>query len=805
MTRSITLAMLVVSLSVSVAQSAPIVLRALDQSNLSRISLGLGEREYAFGQVGLRKYELVVAEPAVSFDTRQIYPDRLASRVISARTIYEDGESRLHFVLNCDCHARTRSVNGNIVIEFEDGSLDEEDTEKYSPDVPSASLQGFAESPDVSAPDFSPRPIAKPTQANNTSPVDGPQEPRSASGSTQEIQPIAKPSTQTVGTSSQNNDHDINLAREKLLEQLTRAAEQGLLDIRGPDKDAEFPLPGEATTSKPVEVTPIQKSDSGVVDEDGSVLAPAPIELPVRSRTAIDRDFIADRSDTLVEADGCLLGDWLAEADWPETKNPMASIAELRGSLVGEFDTPQIDQVENLAQLYLLLGFGAEARHLIELYGAGISSAAILTELSLIVDGEAVPTDGSVDRSPPCSGNAALWRAAAGLPIASNPPRPEIEDELIDALAIMPQRLRKTVGTAALMHFIDTSNMKMARKVQQILQRTPGSGGEKEELALARLIALNGNASAAEAIYAQISSSRSTHANEALVMLVDSLLEREQSIPEDVQDRLGFEAFVTRRGPNGTRLKLREVAARAGSGSLDLLLGELRRRSEVDPAQLTEIRLLGHQLLEETDPDDDGAFAYVQAVTVHADLISTGPDGDAARASVAQRLTSIGLPNAALTLLFPALTRGETSIRIAAGEAFLALRQAEDTLAILETLRSDGALELRSEALMRLGRQDEAMRLLNDEAEVSSTDVAELAWRAGSWERAISEGPSSRRLLAAFMSGSGPDEANISDDRSGRFLAAETLDDNVTLKESQAALEASQTVRNVIEEALIDG
>ncbi|MEM7668463.1 MAG: hypothetical protein AAF317_04830 [Pseudomonadota bacterium] len=781
--------------------AAPIVLRALDQSNLSRISLSLGERDYGFGQVDLRKYELIIEEQGVTFDTRQIYPDRLASRVISARTIYEDGESRLQFKLNCDCRARTRNVNGSLVVEFEDGDTERPSQTSTADDASDERPAGASSAETATAPSTAPEPVARPSRAA---------EPESSTA-VNVPSPIgsgaADPSAAEAGIiPAEDSADEILVARSKLLEQLTRAAEQGLLDIRTPEEtgtEAGDPAAQLANLAAP-SAGPVIEPQAEPAPDLVAVATP-PLELPVRSRTAVDRDFVQDRSDTLTEGDGCILNASLAKLTWPDAGDPASEIARLRSSLVGEFDAPNLDQVEELAKLYILIGFGAEARHLLTLYGDGIPTKHLLMDFSHIVDNEPLAPDSVIARASPCDGPSALWRAAADLPIETDPKRPGLEDELVDALAVLPQQLRKTVGTAVLSHFIDKNTLPMARKVQQILQRTPGSGGDNEDLALARLIALNGNDSAADAIYMRIAASRSARADDALLRLVDSLLERGEPIPPDLKDRLAFTAFVSRSGSQGVRLKLTELAARAGSADLADLLNELKIMRTNGAREAADVRTLGHELFEGTTSTDGAELSYAQAIMEHGDLISPGPDGDPARSAVARQLIEIGLPNAALDLLYPALGRGTADIRIAAAEAFLALGQYEESLSVLGTLRQGDALATRSRALSRLGRADEALGLLDTAPDTDPAELTDLAWQAGKWDRATGEGPNTRRLLAAYMSGATDDDSGIGDERSGAFLAPETLGDAITLIESQVAIEESEAIRSVIEEALSDG
>ena len=828
------------------AQSGrPIALRAVDQSSLSRVSFPLGDLSFAFEEVADRQFDVVLPGASVRFDTTQIFPDRLASRVISARTIRGEGETRLRFVLNCDCEADTKLLNGLLVIEFEDpeddqadGTEAEEEADRAetdragtdggvtpadadlnaetSADLAAAALEGdlpaglpastlapvAGDGAATAARPAGPRPLA-PAQA--PFPVS-----KTLPGAEPEPLPLdvrdpGPPAIETAELPATDEEQEIRLARRKLLEQLTRAAEQGLLEFDAsqavsPPPEAEVgaanPDPASGEAGEAAEAPGA---------EDGELAFQGPVELPIRSRTAIDRDFIDDRSDTIVKVDDCRIEDTLAGFEWPDPKEPGTRMGELRGQLLGEFDKPRPEILEELSLLYLSLGFGAEARQILRLYGEDLASTPLLLDLADVIDGRTPSAEGPLRRSGPCSGLTAVLLAVSGDGNHERLQDADMKAEMLDAFMLMPVKIRSLFGSRLLSHSIDQRDLEQARKIDQLLQRMPGQTGNAHDLALARLIALNGNHEAAEAIYNRVAQTRSIEADEALLLLIDSLIRRDATIPDHLLDRLAYTAYVGRTTEMGTALKLAEIQARAGSGELPVLLGELEEMLVREPDDAAELRDLGHALLEETGPEGLEPEDYVRSVVAYADQIAETAAGDGARARITEELTKLGLANLALRIAAPGLARTSPALRLASARAYMAQGAFIAAMAAVEDLETPDAMALKIEILERSEAPQQALELLEATAAPVETDLADLAWKAGEWDRATGDGPAPRRLLAAFMAGEESAGDGIDSEVERDFLTPPEVPAEITLKDSKAVLGSSKAARSVIEEALNDG
>ncbi|MEM8791501.1 MAG: hypothetical protein AAGE80_07775 [Pseudomonadota bacterium] len=837
-------------------------LRAIEQPTLSRISLPLDGAEFQLEKIAPRQFDLLITRPGLRFDTRQIFPDRLVSRVISARQIKEQDASRLRFVLNCDCQADTRVARGSLLIEFYDPNAVEADEPveedgqqlrqaRLSADLAPGTLEPEADEgtqlsdqaqsetetatvDQTPAPQRAPRPFAKPEVAASRAE----ETVSDANAATQPIENIeivesgvtvseAETASGPATPPDPDQNEEIRVARQKLIEQLTRAAEQGLLEFALPDDEdqAEALASGlalqepegfaaEADLDAVPEIAPrSERVSSTEAPTRSEPKLPAPRELPVRARTAIDRDFVADRSDTIVPVEPCRANRLLVSIDWPDPQDPAAMLARLRGEILGEFDQPRPEVVARLATLYISLGFGVEAQKLLVLYGATLEERALYQDLASIVDGGTVAPGIGIAEDGPCSGAVALWLAAAGLRGLEDLKTAETDPALLDAFALLPLSMRKLLGPRILTHAVDEQNVALARRIDQLLQRSGGRLGTAQNLALARLIALEGRPEAAEAIFAQIAAARGDLATEALLRLAESKLARGAPISDAELQELSFAAFTHRSDPKGRALRLVELQGRAGGSGLPGVLMELRRYLEEAPQEAADYRDIGHLLLEQSDLDETGGAAYAQAVLNYAGEISTSADGDTARARVATQLTEAGLANLALQFLEPALGRRDPDVKLAAGKALVALGKGEAALDRLAGLDADAALETQIRAHRLAETPERALDLLaasRDRDDRAATDIApdaatDLAWQAGDWGAAAREGSAARRLLASFMAEDAGAPEDIDPDRSAAFLTPPELPDTASLRASEEILGSSATVREIIEEALGDG
>ncbi len=775
--------------------------RAYDIGDASRVEIPLSGG-FSLERSGERQVDLVAEGAEGAFDLSEVAEGGLSRRIAGARLAPESAGTRIRFLLSCDCDYAARMSGGVLSIDFrEAGAAEAEEAEE-----PAA--QRIAGNEGRRAPRFSMPPPPRGGQA--VAPV------RAAS---------PRPETQA------ELEEEVVIARQKLLEQLSRAAEQGLLEFSSPEAAALAPPPPEEPRRRRAEPEPEPEPEAAPAPEPEpepepetalaeAVPPPQPLELPVRARTAIDKEFSADRAETLVEAAPCIADARLDPQGWPDAGAFRDEQAKLSAGLLDEFDNPEPGAATALARLYVAAGFGAEARRLIEIYGDAVEDPALLIDLSRVVEGGIPAADGPLRSAGPCSGFAAIWYRAAGLqppPLPADAPEAarlraeEIGEEMVARFGVMPVPLRVLLGPPLITDLVNRGEVEAARRIDLMLRRIPGDHGPAFDLARARLLAETAEADEAEALFARLGGRDLPESQEALILLLDSLIERRAPVPEDLAEALAEAAFMARGGPMERRLKIAEIRARARAEGFIAALETAREARERRPDSAVILQDAAHAVLEEASAAEAGPLAYVRAVLAHRDDISTDMAGDEARRRIAEELTSVGLANAALAFLDPALGRGAPGVRRAAARAHLALGDAEAALAALEGVGGAEAERLRAAAEDLAGRPEAALDRLSALGGAAPEDQAALALRAGAWAQASVAGAPERRLLAAFMAGEEaeaalrPELEAAAPGAAAAFLDPPAMEGEVTLGAAESVMNASRAVREAIKEALGDG
>jgi hypothetical protein len=601
------------------------------------------------------------------------------------------------------------------------------------------------------------------------------------------------PEASAPEASAPEGEDPLAMARQRLLRQLERAAEEGFLTLKEPLSSEQAAEP----------VAPEDEAEA--------------LDAPVRARDALD--IAAETAARRAEArapqrpEHCLpdaaldLAAWGGEADGPP------ELGALRRALVGEFDRPDPDAVLDYARALLRWRFGLEARMALSSFGAKVDAPRALRELSFVLEGDAPPAGGVLAAGADCPGAHGVWGGAAAAlegaldlesldPEAMNPILARLPGDLRTA-AVLP------MATAAL----EGGAVGKAAALAALAERAqvpPPDGDAMLDVLLARIDAAAGEARAAEARLAPLVERMSLAGVEAMIRLVEFRAARGAAPPAGLAETMEAAAFVQKDSPLGRRLLSAAAAARALGEGLAPALRALRTLSQRggDPASASAAV---RNLLIDYAPDPEEAPAYAEALLAHWDMVGEGPEGDRARIAVARKLAALDLGALGGELLAPALTRGVGEARLAAAEAALAAGAPERALAQLETLDDPAAGRLRAEA--HAARFDYAAALAAAEATGDPELISRYGWMAGEWRAAARGGAPDRRLLAAWMAGEAEPaealrEAVGADEAAARRLEAlappaPAQAEPDSLAASRAALEAAKR-RRALMGAVID-
>lgn len=522
-------------------------------------------------------------------------------------------------------------------------------------------------------------------------------------------------------------DARVRTAERDLVEQLGRAASQGLITVE---------LPRQAPKAAPeaaAEPAPAAPPD-----------AAAP-ELALQSETVIDRDTASAVARHQLSRSGhsCPPDEDFDILAWQTDKPAHEQFTEARQDLVGEFDRPRPEAVLKLARVYVAFGFGAEAKATLRSFGISPEEAGPLPILADIIEGNPPAMAKSLPGLTACDGKVALWAVLA----ADEPPRKaEVNfGAVLRAYSALPPNIRALVGPALSARLIDMGAPDVAATVRSMLARAPKSdqgalaeidaridlsAGRKEEAArLLDGLALSGSPAAAEALYTSIETKLSLGA----------------AIPATDVDNAGALGRQLRGSETGARLIRAEVLGLGSTARFDEAFQTL---SAWEPAQFDALKQsatsdLAAQLGRV--PDDT---LFVETFFRHRDQIPPSMLAPGVQVALADRLAATGFWQSARDIL-SAETRRSPPGRLALARAALAGRDAAAAYSYLGDLPGEEAAKLRGEAMSMLGQHSTAEE---EFAEAGQTQAQlDAAWRAGNWTLVAQKGSETQKRFVELF------------------------------------------------------
>lgn len=469
--------------------------------------------------------------------------------------------------------------------------------------------------------------------------------------------------------------------RNELLEQISRGAAQGVVDMRLPGKPAKVP-PSEADI-------PWAKIHLG--------------ELP--GLDVIDRN--TRRAALQPDGGPCLPDAALAIGDWGAGRPPLDLIAEARTGLYGEFDIVQTEAVLTSVRLHLYLGFGAEARQYAALLPEENGDLRLLISMARLVDGDVDP-DAPFASMLACDSAAAFWAVLAQdrLPSGSMVD----SDAVVRTFLGLPPHLRHQFGPRLASLLLDR-DAEAARRIRNAMERTPNVASETVSLLDARA-ELQADRPEQARTHAEVALTGPGQEVEALIALVEAHFREERPLQDDVVGRI---QSLHQETGSDHRLDRAVLLALALSGRF----AEAFERVGPGPTTADLWRVLA-------------ARAEDDALLAHAVLPNPVPPVAAeVSLDIARRLEGLGFPDAALEWLGPIGPEAPTERRLVAAAAELSRGNARQALDHLAGLEGEVAVELRAQAQTRLGFLEAAMASL--EAVGKPEEAARIAVWTADW------------------------------------------------------------------------
>lgn len=490
----------------------------------------------------------------------------------------------------------------------------------------------------------------------------------------------------------------VNASEQRLLQQIGRAANQGLLDVAVADG---------ADPDEPRQLDPLGRSDRPLNPLNN-----------ISVTSAIDREtgLMVTRGGEEAADDHCLPDRKLALHNWGNDTPFSDQLAELRKELVREFDDVNPASVRALVKLYLYFGFGAEAKAMLSLLPEGRvdeSQREIYIALAALLDGEALGINHPFAGQQGCESESSFWAAMADGTIK----RSADTDAIQQTFSRLPPHLRASLGPKVSTLFAEAGNRHIAEAILRSVNRSGMEYIPQLNLAEAAIAELEGDTEVVAEKLTEEVAERTETAPIALIDLIALSYAERTALSPDVPELAASYELESRDTALGADLRSAEIVALALTGSFALAFEELEDLTLLDgPAARADVMEPLMTLLTERADD----VTFLQHALVFAQN-STATEAAPVAEIMARRLLDLGFAEQAETTLKKlALEPENESRRLMMAEAALGMGKPHNALVELMGLDGSKANRLRAEALWRNGEYARAGEYMLAEEDVNA-------------------------------------------------------------------------------------
>lgn len=548
-------------------------------------------------------------------------------------------------------------------------------------------------------------------------------------------------------------DGRISAAELALIDQLSRAASQGLITMQIPQRDltARHDALKAAEQKAGHSHEHADETDSEMAAEpDAAPAVPeaAPATMPeetlaLQSETVIDRDMsVTFEAGRLAEAGHSCPPDRDYDLQaWRNEDPPAQQIADARRDLLEEFDKPRVQALEYLAKVYISLGFGAEARALFPSFG--LETPARLEMLANLVENRPTPPRPEFAAQITCNSKSALW-ALIALP---EPPAKALVNfgAVVRAYAALPPDVRNQIGPALSARLIETGAPDVAETVRSMLARAPVDTRVSLDVIDARIDLSRGESAAATERLDTVARTGTELAAEALALSIETKLAEGMAISQSDVENAGALSFQLSGSPLGGKLARAAILGHGSTGQFDEAFLQFDEWKAPDDAALRARTRNDLMQMVAKVPDDT---LFVEAFFRHRADWSPEQLDAPLQVALANRLTEVGFWISARAVIAPE-TRGTPAGRLALARAALAGNDAAAAYSHVIGLEGEDAAQLRGAALSKLGQHEGAEAAFAEAGDIKAQ--TEAAWRAGNLSKVADSGSETqRRFIELF-------------------------------------------------------
>ncbi len=756
MNRLARLCFFLVLASPALARAETIGVRSGDHAGFTRlvVQFGAGE-DWVFGRVD-GGFELRPGRDDIRYRLDRVYDKIGRTRIADVRDL---GDGRLFLAVDCACHGVVDELaSGQVVLDIVAGAAGEPGT---GVDAPLPPLVEPTETPGEVEPD-SPVEVVQPTDPPRkpvvvsdraglpltlprvgsrlslpdplpvTQPMPQPMAPDPADLGAPAAMTTARDAPEPLDAPTEaepvDRDTDARIAETEtaLLEQIARAAAQGLLDADMAGIDASV---AQATPQAREEIPPPE------------VERPLPPVAPrghISVETGVDRagSGVISRSAETDEGDICIDPNNFDIAQWGRPLDNGTDFGTYRSQIIGEFDIADGEGVTALARNYVYITFGAEAKALMRHFPDKLVRPDLLYAMAEIMDeGQSATAADLVDQMA-CDGATALWATLAQPEL--RPGHPVNRDVVALEFAALPAHLRTHLGPGLAERFLAAGDRDTADLIRAAIDRASDTSSSEYAMLTAHIDLADGHVDEATATFDDVVSAGDEVLPEALLHRVEATLANGGAVPDDIV--LLLDGLVTQYRGTETAALMADagIRARASTSDFTAAFAQLEAAESAGLIGAERSAVLRAGLFERLtrDASDTGFLRHllprVGAVT------GLSP---AVRRDVSARLLDLGLTGPAMAALDHDGVMPEDADRVLLARGALLDRRPAAAIGYLAGLSNSEAKRLRAEALATAKDHAGAMRAYEEAGDPAG--MLRAAWQGGLWSEVavLDQGP----------------------------------------------------------------
>lgn len=404
-------------------------------------------------------------------------------------------------------------------------------------------------------------------------------------------------------------------------------------------------------------------------------------------------------------------------ASWGSSGAVISEFAPNTTGLVGEFDRPEPENLSRAVHFYISLGFGAEARLLLNSLEVAAEDRALWETMAHIVDLEPAPGNALAGMEG-CETYAALWSVLA---YDSPPPLRSIAiPAVLRAFSALPLHLRRHLGPGLVDRFLSQNDAATARAIRDAILRAPGEHGAAVDLLEAEIERASGQTEKAEALLEPIVGTNGPAGLASTIASIQLYTGSGREVPYDLAttaEALLLEATGGMEDhPLAEALALAYASQNRYAAAFDLLASKA-----LDPAAVW-------RMLSETGSDSE-----LLTFAVLADAAMVPTLAAETEQTIARRLITLGFPDSALHWLTGTHRDGGVLAdedRHLTAKAEMQRNDARAVIRVLDGLQTADAKQLRAQAMAKLGDKDASATLMDMGL---SSEAAKVARQQGAW------------------------------------------------------------------------